>query len=178
MPKANDDLHGQLVDELKLVRRTGIPKLRANLAKLPQLAAVAAELHGEGSAAEVELVLRDAWRQLGSGPHGTAVGVLFGLAQGHRGGRPAALREKAADRLGYASVETYRKEPETRALADFADQVTSLRAQKRVRPAVSDDRVARIVTEIETLSSLELAELARQLAHRLGPLPPLSAGTC
>jgi uncharacterized protein involved in exopolysaccharide biosynthesis len=164
--------HPELVHELRIVRRAGLPKLRSKLASLPRLQSIANELYGQATVADIEHLLTDGWRQLGTGRHGQAIGTLFGLAQGRRGGAPSQLRQAAASQLGYATVETFRKSPETEAMADLADQLISLRAQGRARTAPSDERVEAIVQAVEELTALELAELARRLATRIGPLPP------
>ena len=158
-----------VVEELKLVRKVGVHRLRERLGDVPALAIIASELYGSGGAPEIEHLLRDAWHQLGTGDHGQALGILFGLERGHRGGNPAGLRSKAASRMGYHSVDTFRKKPEGAAIANLADQVISLRIQRTLLDrAGSEDRVAKIVAEIEALTTLESAELARRLTATFG----------
>jgi hypothetical protein len=159
----------QLVAELRLLRGMGLARMRERRNELNGLTTLAEFAYGSDDIASVEAMLRDAWHALGDGPHGMAVGLLFGLERGHRGGNPTALRSKAANRLGYASVETFRKRPEAAAISSFADELVSLRAQRSsLNRSHGDDRVAQVVALIEALTTVESAELARRLRERFG----------
>lgn len=156
----------QLLSELKIVRRVGLLRIREHVNELAGLQAIAIQAHGDAEPAHIEEVLREAWHRLGDGPHGQAVGILFGLEQGHRGGQPAALRSKAAERLGYYSVDTFRKKPEQDVLDSFAEQARAVRVRQNLMERSGVDRVAAIVEAIEALTTVESAELARRLRER------------
>lgn len=155
-----------LLTELKLVRRVGLTRIREHLDDLTALRAIAVQAHGDAEPAHIEEVLREAWHRLGDGPHGEAVGLLFGLERGHRGGTPAALRSKAAERLGYHSVDTFRKKPEADVLDSFAEQLLAVRVRQNLIERTGVDRVVAIVEAIEALTTVESAELARRLRER------------
>lgn len=157
-----------LLVELKHLRRVGLFRIRQHLDTLPALAEIARQTHGAAEPTHIEEVLREAWQRLGDGPHGQAVGILFGLEQGHRGGSPATLRSKAADRLGYFSVDTFRKKPEADVMDSFAEQLLALRVRQNLMERPGMDRVAAVVEAIEALTTIESAELARRLRTRFG----------
>jgi len=132
------------------------------------LSLIAQQAHGDTQPVHIEEVLREAWHRLGDGPHGQTAGILFGLEPGHRGGQPAALRSKAAERLGYYSVDTFRKKPEQDVVESFAEQVLAVRVRQNLLERGGMDRVAAIVEAIEALTTVESAELARRLRERFG----------
>jgi hypothetical protein len=118
-------LHDHLVRELKLVRKTGLHRLHENLDELPALSELAERTTGSKRAEHVENLLRAAWTTRAEGAQGTAIGLLLGLEQGRRGANPMVLRAAAATRLGYHSVDTFRKKPEANAISYFADVIES-----------------------------------------------------
>lgn len=90
---------GDLVHDLKLLRRHGITELRR--LDLPSLSAAAratdhADDGAEVSAPIVESLLREALSDLEGSKLGEAGSVLFGLSPGTRGDDPALLRTEAA----------------------------------------------------------------------------------
>jgi hypothetical protein len=105
-----------------IVRKAGLHRLRERVDELPKLSWLATLTMGAGTADDIiETMLRHVFRSYTEGAQGTAVGILFGLELGRRGANPSVLREAAAKRLGYYSVETFRKKPEHNAIAYFAD---------------------------------------------------------
>lgn len=100
MPESPLPLHHYLVNELKLVRKYGLHRLRDHLDDLPALVELTERTLGAGNAERVESLLRSAWTARAEGAQGTAIGILLGLEQGRRGARPSVLRQVAAQRLG------------------------------------------------------------------------------
>lgn len=91
-----------LVDDIKLVRRRGITKLRKlDLPALRAAALASGRVQTEIGAgpAEIETLLRDALGDFESGRFGDAPSVLFGLMPGTRGYEPDDLRTQAASLL-------------------------------------------------------------------------------
>lgn len=76
------------------------------------------------------------------------------------------LREVAAQRLGYASVDTFRKKPEAHAIAYFADVIESYCID--YQPDVSNDeyRVNTAMNAVMALTLTEYTEFAARLAQR------------
>ncbi len=164
MPERN--LHELLVGELKVIRKHGLHRLREHLGELPALVELAERTTGAGTAEHVENLLRGAWVARAQGAQGTAIGLLLGLEQGRRGANPRTLREAAATRLGYHSVDTFRKKPEATAIAYFADVIESYVIEFANQPKRQDERIETAMRAIEQLNALEYGELVRRLRAR------------
>ena len=162
----DSQMHAQLVRELKVVRRAGLHRLRDHLDELPTLCGLAERTLGAATADRVETVLREAWRQKAEGAQGTAIGLLLGLEQGRRGANPRVLREVAAKRLGYHSVDTFRKKPEEYAFATFADTIESWVIDFENAPVRQDDRIETAIRAIENLNAREYGLLIQRLRER------------
>ena len=160
-------LHERLVVELKVIRRSGLHRLQEHLEELPTLAQLAGETMGAATADDIERMLRAVYTQRSEGAQGTAIGILLGLEQGRRGASPRVLRKVAATRLGYQSVDTFRKNPEVRAIATFARLLESYAVDIRTRPIPEGQRIEKIMDLIEQLSLAEYGELVRRLRHRI-----------
>lgn len=156
-------LHELLVQELKVIRKAGLHRLRSKLPELPALVTLAERTSGAGTAEHVENLLRTAWRTRAEGAQGTAIGLLLGLEQGRRGANPSILRKAASDRLGYHSVDTFRKKPESDALAYFADVIESYAIDFVNQPKREDDRIETALRAIEQLNAAEYGEMIRRL---------------
>lgn len=156
-------LHEHLVRELKTVRKAGLHRLRQYLGELPALVELADRTTGAGTAEHVENLLRTVWVTRAEGAQGTAVGLLLGLEQGRRGANPSLLRKAASDRLGYHSVDTFRKQPETNAIAYFADLIESYVIDFKNQPKRDDDRIENALRAIEQLNAAEYGEMVRRL---------------
>lgn len=154
-----------LIDELKIVRKTGLHRLRERLDELPELSQLATTSMGAGTADDIERMLRHAFTSYADGAQGTAIGILFGLEPGRRGASPSVLREVATKRLGYYSVETFRKRPERNTIAYFADVLVRVAADAQ-SGAVSDgtkvDRIMALITELSLAEYWELTRRVRQ----------------
>lgn len=159
-------LHDRLVGELKIIRKSGLHRLREQLESLPTLVELAERTTGAGTPEHVENLLRVAWRTRGEGAQATAVGLLLGLEQGRRGANPRVLREIAAQRLGYHSVDTFRKKPEANAIAYFADVIESYCIDFENQPRRDDSRIERALSAIEELNAKEYGEMVRRLRAR------------
>jgi hypothetical protein len=159
-------LHELLVRELKVIRKRGLHRLRDYLDDLPALCELAERTSGARTPQHVEGLLRDAWRLRAEGAQGTAVGLLLGLEQGRRGASPTVLRKVAADRLGYHSVDTFRKQPEANAIAYFADVIESYCIDIYNQPRRDDERIEAAIRAIEQLNAKEYGELIRRLRAR------------
>lgn len=159
-------LHEHLVTELKTVRRAGLHRLREHLAELPTLGELAERTSGARTAEHVEALLRKVWTTRSEGAQGTAIGLLLGLELGRRGASPTVLRQTAATRLGYASVDTFRKRPEANAIATFADLIESYCIDFQNQPTRDDYRIERAMRAIEELNAREYGELIRRLRAR------------
>lgn len=164
MPETH--LHQLLVQELKLIRKVGLHRVRDHLDELPALAELAERTSGARTAEHIEGSLRSAWTARAEGAQGTAIGILLGLEQGRRGARPAVLRDAAAKRLGYESVDTFRKAPEASAIAYFADLIESYCIDYVRQPKRDDDRIEIAMRAIENLNAVEYGELVRRLRAR------------
>lgn len=91
-----------LVEDIKLIRRRGITKLRQ--LELPALRAALVtsgrvETEDRAGSPEIETLLRDALVDFEAGRFGDAPAILFGLLPGTRGYEPADLRSQAASVL-------------------------------------------------------------------------------
>lgn len=162
-------LHEELIDELKAIRKFGLHRLSDHLDALPALAELARSTYGFRTADRVERLLREAWTTKAEGAQGTAVGIIFGLEVGRRGARPAILREVASRRLGYTTVDTFRKKPEARALAYFADVIESYCIDYQPHPSNDEYRIDTALNAVMALSLTEYTEFARRLGQRFAP---------
>lgn len=159
-------LHEHLVRELKVIRKAGLHRLREHLDDLPALAELAERTTGSRTPEHIENLLRTAWTTRAEGAQATAVGLLLGLEQGRRGANPRALRQAASDRLGYHSVDTFRKQPEANAIAYFADIVESYCIDFKRQPLRDDYRIEAALKAIEQLNAAEYGEMVRRLRAR------------
>lgn len=159
-------LHDLLIRELKLIRKRGLHRLREYLGELPALGELAERTSGARTAEHIEGLLRNAWRLRGDGAQATAVGLLLGLEQGRRGANPTGLRKVAAERLGYHSVDTFRKQPEAHAIAYFADVIESYCIDIANQPKREDERIESAIRAIEQLNAAEYGEMVRRLRVR------------
>ena len=166
MGMPDNALHGHLVRELKVIRKCGLHRLREHLSELPALCELAERTSGARTAEHVENLLRSAWKARAEGAQGTAIGLLLGLEQGRRGASPRVLREVAATRLGYHSVDTFRKRPEGNAIAYFADVIESYCIDFVNQPKRDDERIEAAVRAIEQLNAVEYGEMVRRLRER------------
>lgn len=163
MPESR--LQQLLIGELKIVRRCGLHRLDEYLDDLPALVRLAEETRGAGQAIDVEGLLRAVYTQRSEGAQGTAIGILLGLEIGRRGASPTTLREVAAKRLGYYSVDTFRKKPEANAIATFAALIESYAVEIHHRPEPEGQKIDEIMKLIAQLSVAEYGELVRRLRH-------------
>lgn len=141
---------------------------------LPTLRQTSRTLLGDDGPSSVERLLRQAVDGLGGGDFGRAALLLFGLAQGTRGIKPTELRELAAGEFGVLA-DTFRKDRERRILEAMAQQLLGLLVRQQITPVLRDEdpairqeRLGRLVSEIEQLSAAELGQLLPILAERLG----------
>ena len=104
------------------------------------------------------------------------MGILLGLEVGRRGARPAVLREVAAKRLGYHSVDTFRKKPEANAISYFADLVESYCIDYRPHPDNDEYRINKAMAAIMELNMEEYYELIKRLNARFVRIQPGSQG--
>lgn len=160
-------LHALLVTELKRVRRCGLHRLAEHLHELPALREIASRTRGASTAMDVEGLLRAVYTQRSEGAQGTAIGILLGLELGRRGASPRVLREVAAQRLGYYSVDTFRKKPEQTAIATFAHLIESYLIDINNRPEPEGSKIENIMKLIEVLTLAEYGELVRRLRKRV-----------
>jgi hypothetical protein len=159
-------LHQRLIAELKVVRKAGLHRLRERLDELPTLRACAEQASGAMTAEHVEALLRNVYTARSEGAQGTAIGILLGLELGRRGATPTVLRKLAAERLGYYSVDTFRKKPEQNALSTFADLIESYLIDLKNQPKRDDYRIEAALHAIEQLNAVEYAEMIRRLRAR------------
>ncbi|WP_026555694.1 hypothetical protein [Arthrobacter sp. 35W] len=163
MPESK--LQQLLIAELKVVRRHGLHRLDDCVNQIPALVRLAEETMGGGQPSDVERMLRAVYAQRSEGAQGTAIGLLLGLELGRRGASPTVLRKVAAERLGYHSVDTFRKKPESTALATFAALIESYAVEIHHRPEPEGQKIEQIMRLIEKLSIVEYGELVRRLRH-------------
>lgn len=156
-------LHERLVGELKIVRKAGLHRLNEHLHELPTLCDLAEQTDGARTAERVEGLLRKVYLTRSEGAQGVAIGILLGLEQGRRGASPTVLRQAATERLGYFSVDTFRKKPEANAISTFADLIESYCIDFQNQPMREDERVERAMRAIEQLNAMEYGELIRRL---------------
>lgn len=163
----DETLHQHLVRELKVIRRSGLHRLRAHLGELPYLVELTERTMGAGHAQDVEGLLRAVYTQRSEGAQGTGIGILLGLEQGRRGASPTVLRQIAAVRLGYHSVDTFRKRPEEVTISTFAHLIESFAIDLRNRPELERSGIETILELIERLTLAEYGELVRRLRRRI-----------
>jgi hypothetical protein len=126
--------HGQVVDELELIRLKGITRLRE--ISVPTLEAMAARIHSnEEQARAIETVLRDGLAKLADGDIKELAAIAFGLASGLRGTRPSDLRKKAAAHRG-VTPDTFRKSDEPILIADLAAGILAAGADSEVSTVI------------------------------------------
>lgn len=159
-------LRERLIGEIKIIRKAGLHRLREHLGELPTLVVLAERTSGAGTAEHVEGLLRSVYTTRSEGAQGTAIGLLLGLEQGRRGANPRVLRELASERLGYHSVDTFRKKPELNAIATFADQIVNYCVDFENMTKRDDDRIEAAMRAIENLNAREYGELIRRLRAR------------
>lgn len=152
-----------LIKELKIIRKTGLHRLRERINDLPELSQLAERTMGASSADDIERMLRHAFTSYAEGAQGTAIGLLFGLELGRRGARPSVLREAAAKRLGYDSVETFRKKPQQNAIEYFADLLLRLVDYAENEKPTDVNKIDHIMTLIAELTIPEYWELTRRV---------------
>ena len=152
-----------LIDELKIVRKTGLHRLRERVDELPKLSNLATATMGAGTADDIERMLRHAFTSYADGAQGTAIGILYGLEPGRRGASPSVLREVATKRLGYYSVETFRKRPEHNAIAYFVDLLQRLAVDAVDQKPTDVNKVDHIMSLITELTIPEYWELTRRV---------------
>ncbi|MGB3362918.1 MAG: hypothetical protein WA972_12820 [Rhodococcus qingshengii] len=165
-----EDRRSALIRELKIVRKSGLHRLREHLGELVELRAMAVEVHGGETADDVESLLRGAFNKKSEGAQGTAIGILLGMELGRRGASPSVLRQVAAERLGYQSVDTFRKRPEANAIATFADVLESYVRDISNEPDVEGAKLERVMSLIEELTLAEYGEMVRRLRRRMATL--------
>lgn len=158
-----DSLHDSLVGELKVVRKRGLHRLDQFLGEVPTLVAMANQATGGTNAEHVENLLRSVYKLRSEGAQGTAIGLLLGLEQGRRGVSPTTLRQVAADRLGYHSVDTFRKRPEAEAISTFAYAIESYVIEYANSSKPEDYKINLALKAIQDLTLTEYAELTRRL---------------
>jgi hypothetical protein len=155
----------ELIRELKIVRKAGLHRLAERMDELPVLSQLAAATMGAGTADDIERMLRHVSRSYTEGAQGTAIGILLGLDLGRRGANPTVLRDVAAKRLGYYSVETFRKKPEHNAIAYFADVLLRYVSDTERLEVTNPNKVDHIMSLISELTVAEYNELMRRIRH-------------
>ncbi|NKX79430.1 hypothetical protein [Gordonia amicalis] len=161
MPESS--LRDRLVVDLKVVRRRGLHRLVDYIDDVPALREVAVQTTGADNAEHVENLLRSVYKMRSEGAQGTAIGILLGLEQGRRGANPTVLREAAATRLGYHSVDTFRKQPEANALLTFASLIETYSLEYQNSSQPEDYKINIALNAIKELTLTEYAELIRRL---------------
>lgn len=156
-------LHEHLVGELKIIRKRGLHRLTEYIDEVPALVELARRTTGGENAEHVENLLRSVYKLRSEGAQGTAIGLLLGLEQGRRGANPRVLREAAATRLGYHSVDTFRKRPEATAIATFARLIESYCIEYQNSSLPEDYKINVALNAIRELTLTEYAELTRRL---------------
>jgi hypothetical protein len=162
-----DEQRDLLIRELKIVRKFGLHRLREHLGDLIVLRELSRSTQGGDTADDVESLLRAAYNKKSEGAQGTAIGILLGMELGRRGASPTVLREVAAKRLNYASVETFRKRPEANAIATFADVLDGYARDIQNEPDVEGAKLEKIMSLIEELTLAEYGEMVRRLRRRI-----------
>lgn len=120
MPDADrlDWLEPQLVEELQVVRRTGLGGgiRQADLTLIPT---IARELYGSADPEAIVSLLVASAQSVMGGSDLRATESLFGLTKGMRLSSDSRRRKAAAEHLGIMP-ETFRKKPQERLLAEIA----------------------------------------------------------
>lgn len=166
MGMVEQSVHDRLVGELKAIRKFGLHRLAQHTDELSTLSQLAKQTYGYGTADRIEKLLHEAYTKRAEGAQGTAIGILLGLEVGRRGARAAVLREVAAQRLGYASVDTFRKRPEANAIAYFADVVESYCIEYQPDASNDEYRINAALAAVMALTLTEYTEFAARLAQR------------
>src|SRR3989442_1729700 len=123
MPTESPD-HAQVVEELQVLRRRGLVRIRA--LRLPGLAAIAKTACPDREEAEaIEHLLREGLARLFEGPTRDLAAITFGLKAGLRGTSPVDLRKRAAESRG-VTPESWRKHVEPIVVADLAGGVLAV----------------------------------------------------
>ncbi|MGW3543521.1 hypothetical protein ACWDNI_23675 [Nocardia niigatensis] len=164
------DRRTRIIDELALLRRSGVTSLRA--IAVPVIAETSRVVLGSDEPAVVERLLRQAIDGLGGGQFSRAGLLLFGLSPGTRGRKPKELRELAARELEL-QPDTFRKNRELRILEQIAEQMVGLVVLQQVTipsepPEDRQARLERLATEIAALPAADLGPLVQLLKARLG----------
>ncbi|MFJ4945672.1 hypothetical protein ACIP4V_24150 [Streptomyces albidoflavus] len=120
MSRTDQADHATLVEEVRVVRRAGLLRLRE--LRLPALQALAEARAGEPARGRhpVEAMLREAVSALGGGSLQSAAEYTFGLTPGTRDWAPADRRSRAAQEYG-VSVERFRKHHEVVIFGEVVD---------------------------------------------------------
>ncbi|RZF06447.1 hypothetical protein [Streptomyces albidoflavus] len=122
MSRTDQADHATLMEEVRVVRRAGLLRLRE--LSLPALAALAEARGGPPARGRhpVEALLREAVSALGGGSLQSAAEYTFGLTPGTRDWAPADRRSRAAQEYG-VSVERFRKHHEVVIFGEVVDGV-------------------------------------------------------
>jgi hypothetical protein len=131
--------HASIVAELKVLRRTGLLRLRG--VELAGLRRAAERGSPDGT---IEGLLRRAVAALDAGTLRTAAGYTLGLAQGTRDWPAADRRRRAAEVYG-VSVERFRKDHEVMVLEQIAEAVIRLTGHAADPAADGGTRTHRLV---------------------------------
>jgi hypothetical protein len=130
--------HEALLEDLRLVRGRGLPRLRVLV--VPALTQAALLIGGAAVAdtpAATELMLRNAIGRLGGGEYEESARLLFGFEQGQRASSSRVRREYAAAAV-HRTAETYRKSYEGDILRQIATQILQLVEERlAARPQVT-----------------------------------------
>lgn len=131
--------HERLVEDLNLVRRSGLIRLRGLPLDGLHEAAGHCGLPGESEPGAIEELLRRAIDGLGGGDLSDAAEYTFGTASGTRGWTIGDRRRRAAQSYG-VSVERFRKHHERLVVEQVAEEIVKL---CRTRPASDGETVSR-----------------------------------
>ncbi|MFD4780266.1 hypothetical protein ACFWNH_04695 [Rhodococcus qingshengii] len=156
-------LRDRLVNDLKVVRRRAQHRLSDYLDDVPALREVTAQTTGADNAEHIENLLRSVYKLRSEGAQGTAIGILLGLEQGRRGANPTVLRQVAATRLDYHSVDHFRKQPEANALLTFASLIETYSIEYQASSQPEDYKINVALNAIKELTLTEYAELIQRL---------------
>jgi O-acetyl-ADP-ribose deacetylase (regulator of RNase III) len=127
--------HERLVDDLNLVRRSGLVRLRGLPLDGLYEAAGHCGLAGASEPGAIEELLRRAIDGLGGGDLSDAAEYTFGTASGTRGWTIGDRRRRAAQSYG-VSVERFRKHHERLVIEQVAEEIVKL---CQARPASDDE---------------------------------------
>lgn len=154
--------YAALYDEILLIRREGITKLRdLDLPALRQACYAAGDVDETDpvEAPQIEALLRRGVAALSGGRLGSCASLLFGLDRETRGDSPTRLRREAAERWGVSEAR-FRRDPQTLICTQMAEAIL-LRAQEHRK------RLAHLALErrLPTTSRLAVAWLERFEAY-------------